>query len=462
MDDDYLKLLEYTTDCKKFMEDILDLEIKDFHEGWIDLFEKNRFVCLLAPRAHGKSTIVEGYIIWKILMNPKIRILIVTVNQNKAEEMMSFIRQHLANNEKIINIFGKQKSPLWSNSKLRVKNRGGGRVHKEPTLQVLGVTSSQISSHYDMILLDDVCDRKNVRTASRRKKLKNWYETELLEMLEPNGQLINIGTLWNADDLHNYLMEKNAFAVEKYQAIINDEEEEVLWPGRYSYNELQNLRDEHIGKTAFDLQYQNKITQTEDSPIDKEWVEKAMFRWDKSTIPQNCKRYIGVDIASRSSKGDYFCASVVAKDDDNNYYVVESIRDKISMSKQLEIIKSLFKKWSPRKIGVESNAAQRIIADEWEESTNLPFEQLKSSWINDKWSRTQKLSVLLETNRLTINPNLDFLAEELINFPRGKHDDALDSVSFAIQTSEKERNIDWKRVTDVVSAKKRKPYVHKI
>ena len=463
--DDYLDILKYTTDCKAFMKEILDLKVEDFHEEWIELFENNRFVCLLAPRGHGKSTIVEGYIIWRILLDPSIRILITTVNQNKAEEMMSFISHHLEFNEKIIEIFGEQKSNLWSRSKLRVKAKGGGIIHKEPTLQVLGVTSSQVSSHYDIILLDDVCDRRNTQTAHRRRQLKEWYNTELLEMLEPGGKVLNIATRWHEDDLHNYLSNIDEFVSKRYQAIIDEDKKISLWPDRFNYDELIKLREEHIGKVAFQMQYQNQITQTEDAPIKAEWVDNAMARWDERRLPTETERYMGVDLASKSSEGDYFSVTVVAKTQSNNFYVVDSIRDRISMSRQLEIIKSLTTKWAPKKIGIESNATQRIITDEWIDQTSLPIIQLKSSWINDKWSRAQRLSVLLETNRITINPDLDFLADELKSFPRGIHDDSMDSLSFAIQSSgdDEEGEVDWDRVINVVTAKKRKlPYVTKI
>jgi len=463
MADNYLKILEYTTNCKSFMEEVLNLTVKDFHEEWLDLFEDNEFVCLLAPRGHGKSTIVEGYIIWRIIIDPSIRILITTVNQNKAEEMMTFISHHLEYNEKLVELFGEQKSNLWSRSKLRVKNKGGGIIHKEPTLQVLGVTSSQISSHYDIIILDDVCDRKNTQTAHRRRQLKEWYETELLEMLEPEGKIINIATRWHEDDLHNYLSTKDLYEAKRFKAILDDKEKKVLWPDRFSYDDLIRLRDDHIGKVAFEMQYQNNIIQTEDSPVKKEWVDNAISRWDETRFPSDTERFIGVDLASKSIEGDYFVATVVAKTKSNNYYVVESIRDKVSMSQQLRIIKSLSEKWAPRMIGIESNAAQRIITDEWKDTTNLPIKQLKSSWVNDKWSRLQRLSVLLETNRITINPSLDFLADELISYPRGMHDDAIDSLAFAIQASEDDLDpVDWDKVTSVFTARKRKlPFVIK-
>ena len=442
------------------MEEVLGLTVKDFHNEWIEAMEHNDHLCLLAPRGHGKSTIVEGFVVWNILLNPKIRILIVSMNQNKSEDMMNFIKSCLEL-EKVTELFGEQKSSTWSRNKLRVKNITGGIQHKEPTLQVLGVSSSQISSHYDMIILDDVQDRQNVATANRRKQIRDWYNTELLEMLEPGGKIINIATRWHEDDLHNYLSQKSMYTVLRYQAI-DSETNEALWPERFTYDDLVTLRDEHIGKTAFSMQYQNEIVQTEDSPIKIEWVENAKGRWNPSRIPSNTSRFIGVDIASKSEEGDYFACTVVLKDENKNYYVAECIRDHKSMSEQLEVIKALAEKYTPNKVGIESNATQRIITDEWKDTTSLPIEQLKSSWVNDKWSRIQRLSVLLETNRIIINPELEHLCDELIRFPRAAHDDCVDSLAFAIQASGDQRDVDWNAVIGFIKTKKRNPYVMKI
>ena len=101
-----IKYLKYSTDPIAFITDILELECKEFHREWIDLIDKNQFSALLAPRSHGKTTIVGGYILWRIVSNPDIRVLLVTINQDKANEIMTFIQRHLESNEKLIDIFG--------------------------------------------------------------------------------------------------------------------------------------------------------------------------------------------------------------------------------------------------------------------------------------------------------------------------------------------------------------------
>ena len=319
----------------------------------------------------------------------------------------------------------------------------------------MGAGSSQVSSHYDLIILDDVGDNTNSLTRNRRQKIEEWYNLVLVPMLEPDGQIVTIGTRWHSDDFYNYLMEKPIFTSKLYKAVMNYETKEVIWPERYSFDDYMELRDENIGKVAFQMQYQNNIIQTEDSPINPEWLDSSKDLWNNEDKPEDLKIYIGVDLASKSSEGDYFSITVVGLDKSNRFWVLETIKDKVSMNTQLEIIKSLNTKWLPVKIGIESNSTQRIITDQWIEDTILPIMQLKSSWTNDKWSRVQRISILLETGRLIINPELDSLCDELISFPRGKHDDEIDSLSFAIQASgDIEKPLNWGKFLNVISSKK--------
>ena len=463
-----LRKARYILNPSFLRTDLLKFEVKPFHEEWIEAFENNSYLVLLAPRGHGKTSIVGAYIIWKIITNPDIRILIVTVNQQKADEMMNIIKGNLESNSKLIEYFGDQRGGIWSSSQIKIKKASW--KHKEPTLQVLGLTSSQISSHYDLIILDDIVDDKNSATEHRRRALISWYNNALMPMLEPGGRVFDIGTKWHALDIHSYLSNLPIYKTLIYKAIIKepddehpDIEPEVLWPERFPYYDifkdnklligLKTIRDKHIGRVAFAMQYQNEIIQTEDAPIKLEWIEQSKERWDELSIPPDIRRYIGVDLASKGTGMDYFSLTVIGKDKSNNIYVLDSVRANETMGKQLEIIKSYDAKWAPISIGIESNAAQKIITDEWISTTSLPIVQLKSSWVNDKWSRVERLAVLFETGRIILKPTLLNLIDELTEFPRGKHDDSIDSLSFAIQLSEKDTAPSWKEYADIITAK---------
>jgi predicted phage terminase large subunit-like protein len=142
--------------------------------------------------------------------------------------------------------------------------------------------------------------------------------------------------------------------------------------------------------------------------------------------------------------------------DQGKVYVLDGIKTKASLFKQFELIKSFDAKWKPMKIGVEQAAQQKIIVDQFTESSLLPIIPIKSSIVNDRMSRVQRLSVLFETGRILINPKLSEWADELISFPRGANDDTIDSLSFAIQSSqleEEEQKIDWSIVPSMIKTK---------
>jgi len=175
------QLLRYTNDPVSFTRDIIGLECKDFHREWLEAFDTHKFIVLLAPRGHGKTSITGSYIIWRIARNRKIRILIVTINQDKANDMMSFIQSHLTRNTKLIELFGEFKGyHEWTRNQIRVKQTSDVDFQKDATLRVLGVNSSIISAHYDLIILDDITDEDNSKTEARRKALENWYDRTLV------------------------------------------------------------------------------------------------------------------------------------------------------------------------------------------------------------------------------------------------------------------------------------------
>jgi predicted phage terminase large subunit-like protein len=159
---------------------------------------------------------------------------------------------------------------------------------------------------------------------------------------------------------------------------------------------------------------------------------------------------MGVDFASKGSESDAFSISIIGVHE-GMVYVIDGLNtNDASLFRQFELIKSYFNKWKPIKVGVEQAAQQKMIVDQLIESTTLPIIPIKSSIVSDRMSRVQRLSVLFETGRILLNPNLTKWIDELIMFPRGAHDDTIDSLSFAVQVSqiqdEPEKRIDWKSV----------------
>jgi len=276
--------------------------------------------------------------------------------------------------------------------------------------------------------------------------------------------LITHNTRWHSDDIYGHFIKKG-WKHKRYQAIMNPKEvrdgkpADMLWKPEdingislgFSYDDALEYIHEN-GRLAFEMQYQNQIIQTADSPIREKWVTEAIEKFEElKQIPRN-EVYIGVDIASQGGK-DYFALTVISVDKDKNIYVLDNIRDHLSMGEQLRQIK-LACKWGAATVAIESNAAQKIITDEWKNKIPARVLQVSSSTGKGKVYRAQKISVYFETGRIFMNPQFKHLKNELIEFPKSEHDDCLDSLGFAIQAFEDNDAVDWNYVRKVVRGKR--------
>ena len=269
-----------------------------------------------------------------------------------------------------------------------------------------------------------------------------------MPMLEPDGDIHITGTIWFKTDLYYTLANSSRFDIKKYKAIIKEKTEnqkpKVLWPERFSYDELCKKRNE--GRINFYMQYQNEIISPEDAIIQQEWIQYY------DNIPQNLRRYIGVDLsASTGEKGDYFAIVVIGIDDNNNIYVLDGIRKRATLTQQIDLIYYMSDKWDPIKIGVEANAMQKLIKDYIQQTTLLPIIPIKTS--TDKISRVSKISVYFETGRIFFNPKMVYLVDELLEFPRGQYDDSTDALSFSIEVAQQSKPRNWENVVKLVDTK---------
>lgn len=471
-------VLLYSNDPVRFTTDLLGLTVKPFHKEWLNAFENNRFNVLLAPRGMGKTSVIGAYILWRVCRDRHIRAVIVTINQDKANSMMRFIKENLSSNSKLKDVFGDFKSvDSWSSDNIRVRQTDNTKIpHNEPTLTVLGVGSRVVSSHYDLIVLDDITDEENSRVETRRKKLEDWYNGPLIGTFLKHTKLIDIGTRWNEDDIHSYLINKAGFKTLLYRALLNPDEVDegkkakVLWPEHlpwdaemikdYDLDEdsltLQFIRG-HQGELYFQMQYQNNIIPAGIAKFKPGWIDSARdkFRNLNGIIPTNLKIFQGVDLGGEDKKSDYFGMTTIGVDNRGDVYMLDNHRTHGTLNRQIQIIKAMDEKWNPSRIGIESVAQQKLMTSKIiQENPSMPVIPIKSSISNDRETRMDRLSLLFETNRVYLNPSLTYLIDELLIYPRGKHDDQIDSLSFAVQTSYTGGFIDWGRVSDFVSAKR--------
>ena len=397
---------------------------------------------VLIPRSHLKSKLITiGYSLFRICNDPKVRILIYSATWQMAVDLHLAIQKQLEGNAMLHELFGNlaKDSKEWSQDRTRLAVND----KRDPTITAAGIDNNLVGGHYDLIIMDDVVNRDNIGTQDQIQKVVHRYK-DSLDLLEPGGQLIVIGTRWHDSDLYGWIQDnseiKTSFDIlvkEAYQGnIVSGEGFEALWPGKFSLAELQKrLREE--GWSHFSAQYLNNPVPEEDATFKRTW-----FQYYESPDMQGklLNKFLTIDPAiSLTKEGDYTAMVVSAQDEYGYIYILDITRARLSPSDIINEVFRLRDKWDLVDIGVEQVAFQKALAyalREDERFKKRPFHitELKPSE-RTKDQRIKGLQPLYENGKILHNrllPNNIYMEDELIRFPLSKHDDIIDSFSYVL------------------------------
>jgi hypothetical protein len=205
-----LERLKYSEDFLSFLKDVL---------GYVDIVEgvhgpivklltdrSSRYKMFLLPRGSFKTSIVSiGYPLWRLAYEPDLRILLDSKTLDRAKMILSEIKWHIEYNDRFKEIYGEWKNiPGWQEDAVTIPQRT--RPLKEPSIATGGVDSPRTGGHYDIIIADDLHDEKNITTDLMRQRVILHYKT-LHPILEPDGELIIVGTRWHTEDVYKYIMD---------------------------------------------------------------------------------------------------------------------------------------------------------------------------------------------------------------------------------------------------------------
>jgi len=413
---------------------------------------KHKKKLLLIPRGHLKSTFTTvGRTLQAICADPSIRVLIANATYNLACTFLGEVKKHLRTNRKIQDFWGDMASDpeVWSKNEITLnrerlldknqKAKSYGK--KEPTVTAMGIESNLTSQHYDLIILDDLVNKDYVNTSEQIQKTINFYK-ECLNLLEPNGELIMIGTRWHDMDLYGWILDKEnnilpdfrTFIKQAYSGDLDDPKCEMLFPEKFDAKHLKKLREQQ-GPYHFSCQYLNDPVSPEDADFKVEWFSYYEPNDLKGLIINN---FVTVDPAlSEDTRADFTAIVTTGVDQYNNIYIRNIIRKKMSPSELNEELFKLWLEYKPLIMGVEDVAYQKVLRYSLLEEMKkrgvyLPIRELKPGG-RAKDQRIRGLQPLYANKRIhhaRIVPNIKNLEDELLRFPFGTHDDVIDALAY--------------------------------
>ncbi|MHB2025140.1 MAG: phage terminase large subunit [Elusimicrobiota bacterium] len=428
-------------------------DLTRFHLGWYQELLKHRFVLLLSPRGHLKTSAVStAYALWRLTQDRNLRVLILNEVLANAKDILSAVKAHVAK-ESFRELYGRWDAlgNTWTAEKILIPR---DKVLKEPTIAVAGVLGTIVSQHADLIIIDDPQGERNSSSSHQRKKVLSWFQQTVLPILEPDGQMIVCMTRWHQDDLAGVIKSDPGFSnwkVIEERAEWQDEQggRRILFPERFPAAELDRIKG-NMGSVAYRTQMLNDTAGQQDAPFKLEWIESG--RYDKA--PEGLRTFAGIDLAISERKGaSRFAYCVIGLDKSGTAYVLDAFRGQIQIVDQIAHAKRVHVVHHPSLIVAESTGYQAVFGQLLRvdpEARLLPLRMLTVS--DPKEARISGLAPLVESGAIRL-PRPDFatwvsqLEEELINFPTG-HDDMLDALVLALRAVNKQRSAPSIRYAD--------------
>ena len=343
-----------------------------------------RFKLLLWPRGHFKSTIgTESRSIQKILRNPNERILITNAKLDNSRKFLRTILQHYHQNSTF--------RWLWRDWWMKNyttehhKEQFGEKLDwvlrdtqdefialrpsqaREATITTGAVDASLVSQHYSTIIADDLINREYVRTVDMVEKSILYFK-DLLDLLDPDGELEVIGTRWSHVDLYSWIIEEfggtaslrvpdNYLPEDVVEQSKETPEEDKEWmisiqparqadgtpifPEEFNDKVLKDLLKAK-GPYEYGAQYDLNPTPAEHQKFKPEWFRIVRELPDPSSL-NVC---ITVDPAkSIEDNADNTAIAVYGYDYYNNMYLLDGRDEQLAIDELPEALFDLVVKW---------------------------------------------------------------------------------------------------------------------
>ena len=198
------------------------------------------------PPEHAKTTsITINYVVYRICMDPNIRVILVSKTAEMAKKMLYAIKTRLTHPkyDEMIAAYAPmggfdKNSEAWNQTMIYVSDEARDSGEKDPTVQALGIRGHIYGARADLIVLDDTVDLTN---AHEYDKQIDWLQSEVISRVSASGAMLVVGTRLAAKDLyselrdpHRYPDEESPWSYLSMPAVLEFKEEPqdwvTLWP----------------------------------------------------------------------------------------------------------------------------------------------------------------------------------------------------------------------------------------
>jgi phage terminase large subunit-like protein len=427
------------------------------------------FVLELHPRGHLKTSVITvGGTIWQIIQpknklgNDKtvrgvdLRYLIGGASYDVSIDMLKDIKSVFETNEMFRWMFPElapddrwiagRGAGIWCAERLDIPGSRWCR-RKEGTINVTSVGGSKVSKHFDDINIDDGINDDNSESRDVRAKVSKWFKNLLpLRNDGSTSRIRLVGTRWHYGDRYGEIIKQEKARKEEAEsngkvyfpvwdiyhsgAVKNGE---PVWKEKYTLEILSDIKAE-IGSYLYSCHYDNEPVSLENAQFKEEDIKEI----DKEDLPVNLTYYAALDQADEETTfGDYTVLTIAGFDFMGKMYVVDIKRGKFTQNEIILMCMLATKRYKLKKLGVETTGFQKTLLRGYKHATRK--HKIFVPWTEISRGNSSKIKLHLGLQPRVERGDFYYVkgikdAEEMINemiqMPKGEHDDILDTLAF--------------------------------
>lgn len=441
----YIQVMFYCVNRKYY-------QFKDFHTLIIEKLQaiaekrnEKRNLMLNLPVGSGKSLLVEFFISWCFARSPVAKFVYVSHSQDLIEKLSGETKE-------MIN------SPEWQKMfgfKLRKDEHSKTAYSFEGAGNRTGMSAASMGSALTGIdagnpnveegefggalIIDDPMDvDKSTSKVEKEKTIKTYTDKLSTRLRTPQTPIIAIMQRIDVDDLAAYIAQKEADSWDIVKVPALDENEESFYPERFPKERLLEIRE--TNQVLFFSQYQQE-------PIVPGGNLFKDYMIQQGDVPEGIEQvFITSDTAYKEKQENDYTVICVWGMKQGQLYLLELVREHLKAADIESVLMPIIQRYNkfgymgayiePKGHGIYLNQRLRILG--YPMPPQEEIDEFFKDRSQDKLQRANKAIPFLVGKSIVVSnaiPKQIYLAcrTEMMNFPKGEHDDFVDAVVDAVK-----------------------------
>lgn len=403
----------------------------------------NQIIFAMPPR-HGKTQMAtKHFSAWIAGRRPQWNIAVGTYSDGMAEDIGGDTRA-IIGTPQFKQVFPGYKLRRGSANKTNFQSESGGR------LVYVGRGGALTGKGAHALLIDDLYkDHEEARSQTIRDQAWNWFTKVAMTRRMGRKLVMLTMTRWHSDDIigritdpenpcYNAIEAKNWMiirlpAVAEEDDPLGRKEGEALWPDGPDKFDLDFLQSQQrLDPLGFAALYQQRPTVADGVLFRRENIQ----RYDMADLPEDLRFYCTSDHAvGTKQRNDPSCFGKAGVDRQDNLWLTDLFWKRVPTDQAVEAMLAMAGGnmapliWWAERGHISQSIGPFLYKRMAETGTYINVREVTP--VGDKEQRAQSIAARVAMGKVYVpkGPVWDKMVEEMLAFPNGIHDDAVDMLS---------------------------------